>query len=124
MGAGGQKREMHEIDATRAATRDHAFDELIERIKSAGGEITQDETHPLYIDIGMEEAEIGTERIVEFNLNKMDFKLIRKSETHRIDGAGHNKSLVPMEAPRIKMTLRRKPEISDDWQIVDLDDMF
>ena len=115
---------MHEIAETRFSGQQAAFDEIIEKIKAAGGEITKDEEVPLYDDIGTQEVELGTERVVEFNLNRNDFQLIRKVETHRIEGAGRHKSLMPLDIPRIKMSLKKKAETSNDWQIIDLDEMF
>jgi len=122
----GKEHHLHEIDETRAASRDKAFEDIIKKIESAGGEIESDETYPLFTDIGMEEAEIGTERTVIFNLNKFDFKLVRKTETNRIEGSGRQKQLVPLSPPRIRMNLWRKPETALDaeWQSMDLDEMF
>ena len=57
MGAGGQKKPMPEIDETRAAGRDEAFEEIINRVKAAGGEMEKDETHPLYTEVGADEFE-------------------------------------------------------------------
>jgi len=124
MGSGGQKRAMHEIDETRAASKDDAFEKILERIISAGGEIISDETYEKFIDLGAREVEVGFEREIEFNLNKFDFKLIRSSETHRLQGVGKQKSVEKLDSPRIKISLKRKAETSQNWQIVDLDDMF
>ena len=115
---------MHEIASTRYSGQVAAFDEIVEKIKAAGGEIVKDEEIPLYDDIGSQEVELGTERIVEFNLNRNDFQLIRKIETQRIEGAGKHKSMMLLEIPRIKMSLKKKADTSSDWQIIDLDDMF
>lgn len=115
---------MHEIAETRAAGRDEAFENIISRIKSAGGEMVQDDTHPLYTEIGTQEFEVGYERIVLFNLNRINFQLSRRVETHLLQGSSHQKHLEPLETPRIKLTLKRKPDTSQDWQIVDLEDMF
>lgn len=124
MGVGGQKPDMHEIASTRYSGQVAAFDEIIEKISSAGGEITKDEEVPLYDDIGTQEVELGKERIVEFNLNRNDFQLIRKTETQRIEGAGKHKSLISLDIPRVKMSLKKKAESNNDWQIIDLDEMF
>ncbi len=115
---------MHEIDETRSAGRDEAFEMIIERIKSAGGEIVQDEITPLYVDMGAEEIETGTQRIVQFALKTLDFKLTRNVEKFSIQGEGKHKHLVELSLPRIKITLRRKPASSSDWQIVDFEDML
>ncbi|MBI2634423.1 hypothetical protein HYW82_01985 [Candidatus Peregrinibacteria bacterium] len=127
MGKPGKKPEMREIAETRQAGRDAAFDELIEKIKTAGAEILEDETSPLYIDIGVQQFEVGTQRTIIFHLkqsNRMDFQLIRSVETHILQGAGHQKHIEELESPRIRMTLKRKPDTSNDWQIVDIDDLF
>lgn len=124
MGAGGEKKPMQEIDATRAAGRDEAFEGILERVKEAGGEIVKDETSPLYIESGNQELEVGRQRIVEFNLNRFDFQLIRNIETHVLQGAGHQKHVEELESPRSHVKMKRKPDNSQDWQLVDLEDMF
>jgi len=124
MGVGGEKKAMREIPETKAAARDEAFEEIIERVVQAGGEIVEDEIHPLYTEIGSQELEIGTQRIVEFNLNKMDIQLKRNVETHILSGSGHQKHAEKLEIPRVKITMKRKSELSDDWQVVDLEEMF
>ncbi|MBU1992635.1 MAG: hypothetical protein ABH856_01540 [Patescibacteria group bacterium] len=120
----GKKYSLHETDDTRAATAAYQFEEILKKVKAAGGEIERDDTHPLYTDIGLQEGEIGEERIVEFNLNQTDFRLVRKIETHRITGAGRHKSLEEMTPPRVRIHLQRKPELNDDYVNVDLEDMF
>ncbi len=124
MGVGGEKRAMHEIPDTYMAVKDEAFEEIIKKITSYGGKISGDDIHPLYIDVGSEEFEVGTERIVEFNLNKTDFQLIRKVESHLLQGAGRQKHIEELPVPRIKISLRKKSEMSDDWQSVDVDELF
>ena len=124
MGAGGEKKGLPEIDDTRAAGRDDAFEAIIQRIKDSGGDVVQDETHPLYTDIGSEEFEVGTERVVQFEINKMDFLLTRKSETHRLSGDGRQKHVEENKTPKINITLKTKSPYSSDWQVVDLEDMF
>ncbi len=123
MGVGGEKKGLPEIDSTRAASRDAAFEAIVEKIKSRGGEIESDDTHPLYTDVGMDEFEIGEERTIVFNLRKMDFKLIRKVETHILQGAGKQKHIEELETPRSRITLFLKPELGGDWQAFDPDDM-
>ncbi|MBU1151271.1 hypothetical protein KJ632_00415 [Patescibacteria group bacterium] len=120
----GKAYSLHEIDATRAKVRDDQFEAILERVKEAGGEISKDETAPLYDEIGTEEAEIGYERVVEFNLNKFDFQMTRRVREKRIVGEGHHKSLEATDTPMIKLTLKRKPESSDTWQMMDLEDLL
>lgn len=117
----GKAYSMKETSATRSASSDHAFEEILERIISAGGDVERDEVAPLYTDIGMEEHEVGNIREIEFNLNRNDFRLSREVETHKIQGAGKQKSLEELEPPRIKLKLLKKPEIGSDWQVVDLE---
>jgi len=121
MGVGGKKPAMKEIDETRSAGRDDAFDAIVQRITSAGGEITEDDTHPLFVDIGMQEFETGTERKIKFNMHKMDFELTRRKETSRLQGMGTKKYLEENPSPKITLTLKRKSELSNEWQNVDLD---
>lgn len=123
MGAGGQKHSMHEIDETRASVRDDQFEQILERIKSVAEEY-EEETHPLYADLGEDEFEIGSERLIHFNLNKFDFELSRKHQTHRISGEGRQKYLEENSTPKISMTLRRKSQYDNNWQVVDLEDLF
>ena len=124
MGAGGEKKPMPEIAETKAAGKEEAFNEIIEKVKTAGGEIVKDETSPLYTEVGSQEFEVGEQRIVEFNLNRLDFKLTRNSETHVISGSGHQKHVEELPMPRINISMKRKPDTSNEWQIVDLEDMF
>lgn len=120
----GKQFSLHEIPETRASGQSQAFDDLIEKLKAAGAEITLDEEIPLYDDIGTQEVQLGTERIVEFSLNRTDFRLIRKTEEYRIDGAGRVKNLLKLDAPRFITTLKKKPASSNDWEVVDLEDLF
>lgn len=124
MGVGGKKPAMHEIDETRSSLQDDAFDEFLDKIESKGGEITEDEESPLYTDIGAEEYEVGLERTVKFKIGKMEFMLIRKTETQKIGGMGKHKHLEALSPPRIKMTLRQRLDGQTDWLVVDVDDLF
>jgi len=124
MGVGGEKKPMPEIAETKAAAKDEAFEAIIERVVQAGGEIVEDETHPLYTSVGMQELEIGLQRVVEFNLNKLDIQLTRNVETHILSGSGHQKHADKLEMPREKIPMKRKSELADDWQVVDLEEMF
>lgn len=122
MGVGGEKKPMPEIAETKAAAKDEAFEAIINRIENSGGEIKDDEISPLYVSIGSQELEIGTERVVECTLDKLDIQLTRKVETHSLSGSGHQKSAMKLDMPRVKISMKQKPEISDTWQIVDLED--
>ena len=119
----GKSYSLHEIDETRAAGRDDAFEEILDKIESNGGEITEDDTHPLYTEVGTDEFEVGSERTIRFTLNKTEFEMIRKVETHILQGAGHQKHLEELSVPRVKINLKKKADYSDDWAMVDLDEM-
>jgi hypothetical protein len=117
-------KPMRETDATAGSAADDRFEEIINRVKASGAEIVKDNTGPLYIDFDREEIEIGEQRIVEFNLNQMDFQITRNVKNVRITGDYNNKSLEDLERPIIEIKLKRKPELEDDWVIMDLEDMF
>ncbi|MBT3864776.1 hypothetical protein HOE67_04275 [Candidatus Peregrinibacteria bacterium] len=120
----GKAYSLHETDSTRAASAAQRFDDILDKVEEAGGEILTDEEVPLYIDLGPEEAEVGLQRVAEFNINKTDFQMTRKIEDAKITGDGVHKQLEPLDPPRIKISLKTKPQLEDDWTIVDLDDMF
>lgn len=124
MGVGGQKPDMREIDDTRGFAREEAFDAILARIKSSGGTVARDETYPLYTDIGTDQFEIGIERTVEFTLNKIDFQLTRRTENYLLQGAGKQKHVEELTPPRIKIVLKRRSTQNNEWQVVDLEDMF
>ena len=117
-------KPLKEMDHTAGAAADDRFEEIIERVKAAGAEFVKDEISPLYVDLGRDEVEIGEQRVVEFNLNKTDFEITRKVETVRVVGDGHHKSFEDLSRPRIEIKLKSKSEMSDQWVIMDLDDMF
>lgn len=117
-------KPMREIDDTAGSAADDRFDEIIKKVKAAGAEIIKDETSPLYVDLGREEVEIGEQRVVEFNLNNMDFEITRNVKNVRIVGEGHHKSFEELSRPIIDIKLKSKPEMSDQWVIMDLEDMF
>ena len=117
-------KPIREIDDTAGSASEDRFEEIIKRVKAGGAEIVKDESSPLYMDLGSEEAEIGEQRIVEFNLNGMDFQIIRNAKTVRIVGEGHKKSFEQLSRPSIDIKLKRKPENSDQWVFMDLDGMF
>ncbi|MFH1284486.1 MAG: hypothetical protein ABIH78_02765 [Candidatus Peregrinibacteria bacterium] len=124
MGVGGEKKPMHEIAETRAAARDEAFEEIINRVKQSGGNIEKDETTPLYTEIGSEEFETGSRRIVEFTLNKTDFQLVRDVENYVLQGESRQKHLEELEVARVKISMKKKSAYESDWQTVDFDEMF
>ncbi|MFC1749788.1 hypothetical protein ACFL2V_13385, partial [Pseudomonadota bacterium] len=77
-----------------------------------------------FVDIGNDEVEIGEQREVEFNMKRMDFLIIRKVKKARVVGEGHSKSVEELSRPIVEIQLKRKPDISDQWVIMDLEDMF
>lgn len=113
-----------ELDDTAASAAQDRLEEIIKRVKAAGGEITKDETTPLHIDFNREIIEIGETRTVEFNFNKFDFQIIRNVKNVRVAGAGQRKHLENLDRPIIETKLKRKPESSDQWIGVDFDEMF
>jgi len=119
----GKIYSMKEIDETRAAGRDEEFELILEKIEEKGGEITEDDIHPLYTVVGTQEFEMGTERIVLFSINGTDFEITRKVETHNLQGSGHQKHIEDLKIPRVNISLKKKAEYSDDWTIVDMDEM-
>ena len=116
-------KPIREIDDTVGSAADDRFEEIIEKVKAAGAEIEKDEEGPLYVDVGNEELDIGDERIVEFNMKGMDFQITRRVKKARIVGEGYHKSLEELSRPSIDIKLRRKPELSDQWVMVDLEDI-
>jgi len=117
-------KPLREIDETASSAADDRFEAILTRVKEAGAEITRDEESPLYTDMGHDEAEIGEERVVEFNMQGMDFQVVRQVRNVRIVGQGHHKSLEDLARPGIDIKLKRKPETSDQWVVVDLEDLF
>lgn len=105
----GRAFSFHETDDTRAKSAEAAFEALVKRITSDGKVLT-DEKIPLYDEIGTEESQIGYERIIEFELQdkNIEFKLVRKVQSHRITGAGRHKSLEPLNPPRTEVSLKEK----------------
>lgn len=117
-------RPMREIDETALSAADDRFEAIINRVKEKGGEILKDEEGPLYADIGSDEVEIGKERVVEFNLNGMDFQIKRQVREARITGEGIRKSIEKLDRPSVDLKLKRKPELEDQWVAVDIEEMF
>jgi len=118
------EKPLREIDSTAGSAAEDRFEEILKKVKAAGAEFTKDDSFPLYVDLGREEVEIGEQRVVEFNLNRMDFEITRSVKNVRIVGDGHNKSFEELSRPIIELKLKRKPDTSEQWVIMDLDDMF
>ncbi len=113
-----------ELDDTAQSAANDRLEEILRRVKAAGAEINLDERTPLFIDFNNDEEHIGDRRVVEFNLNKTDFQITQDIKNMRIGGAGHHKHLEKMTRPTVELKLRRKPESSDQWLSVDIEDMF
>lgn len=120
MGVGGEKKPMHEIAETRAAGRIDLFDEILEKVKSNGGKIESDETSPLFIEVGMQDFEIGQKRVAIFTVAGNEFELSQRIEEETLQGQGHQKHVEKLETPRITETLKRKNE-HDQWEVMDLE---
>lgn len=117
-------KPIREMDHTAGSAAEDRFEEIIKRVEEAGAEFKRDESGPLYVELGREEVEIGEQRIVEFNLNKTDFEITRNAKTVRIVGDGHHKSFEDLSRPIIEIKLKSKSEMSDQWVIMDMDDVF
>ena len=125
MGTGRAKRGFDEIDDTRQAAADDRFEEILEKVKAAGAEIRRDDVEPLYDSMGQDDYETGEQRTVEFNLAGLDFLITRDVTDFKVVGhGGHQKTLEELPSPRIDIRLKRKPEDSDQWVVVDLDDFM
>lgn len=120
----GKSFSHKEIDFTRSKGKDQAFEDLLEKVVSAGGEIESDESSPLYSDMGNSEIETGTVREVLFNLAKNDFKLIREVQEVRINKSGKLYSTEDLDNPIIRIKLFKKPELSEDWLAIDMEDFL
>ena len=116
----------HEMDDTAASAANDRLEEILERVTELGGEITLDETTPLIIEFNGEMEDVGERRTVEFNIpkQKMDFQIIRDVKYMRATGEGHRKHMEKITRPMIETKLKSKPENSDQWIGVDLDDVF
>ena len=117
-------KPLRELDNTQASASQDRFEELVDRVKAAGAEITMDEESPLYADIAGTETPIVRRRSVEFNLNHTDFQVTRDEKSARIIGVGHRAALQELPVPSVVIKLKKKPEISQQWVQVDMEDMF
>jgi hypothetical protein len=117
-------KPLRELDETAASAAEDRFEEILAKVIKAGADVTMDQEAPLYADIAGQDAELGRRRVVEFNLNKTDFQIIRDEKNKRVIGVGHRAALQDLSVPSITIKLKRKPEISDQWTLVDIEDMF
>jgi len=121
-------KPLRELDDTKASAAEDRFEEMVTKVKAAcaagQGEITMDEESPLYADIAGTETPIGRRRTVEFNLNHTDFQVTRDEKDARIIGIGHRAALQELPTPSVVIKLKKKPEISNQWVQVDIEDMF
>ncbi len=124
MGSGREKRAYQEIDDTRQSAADDRFEEFIGKVKAAGAEMGRDEYEPIYDSMGHDDYELGEKRIVEFTLAGSDFLVTREIHEAKIVGHGHQKSVMDLPSPRIDVHLKRKPEGTDQWVVVDLEDFM
>lgn len=118
------EKPMREIDDTAGSAAEDRFEELLNKVKAAGANIVSDLESPLFVSLGADDFEIGKERIVEFSVNGTDFQIVRQEKFARITGAGHHKSLEELSRPSIDIKLKSKPELSEQWVFVDVDDLF
>ena len=121
----GDDKPLRELDDTAGSAADDRFEEILKRFKQLGAEITRDDTTPLFIDFNNDEVQIGDTRVVEFNVNRMEFRITRNVKRKRIAGSdSHRKHLEDVVRPIIELKLKRKPDTSDQWEAVDLEDVF
>ncbi len=113
-----------ELDDTAASAANDRLEEILRRVKAAGAEITMDEKTPLHVEFNNEVVEIGERRVVEFNLNRTDFQITRDIKNMRVGGGGPRKHLEEVARPMIETKLKKKPDTSDQWIGVDIEDVF
>lgn len=118
------RKPSRELDDTAASAADDRLEEILRKIKAAGGEITKDEIIPLQVEFNNDIVEIGERRIVEFNLNRTDFQITRDVKSVRVSGAGNKKHLEKTDRPMIETKLKKRPDNEDQWVGVDFEDMF
>lgn len=112
------------MDDTMASAAQDRLEEILRRLKAAGGTVISDEKGPLHYDFNNEVVEIGEQRVVEVNFNKIDFQITHQIKNYHAGGGGHRKHLEKLTRPIIETKLKRKPETSDQWIGVDIEDMF
>ena len=117
-------RPGRELDDTAGSAADDRLDELISQIKARGGVIKKDETSPLEIEFNRDFVDIGEERIVEFSRDRTDFQLIRTTKSARVVGGQKRAHLEGVSRPIVEMKLKSKPDTSEQWVVVDFDEMF
>ncbi|MBI2453872.1 hypothetical protein HYV58_01695 [Candidatus Peregrinibacteria bacterium] len=120
----GDDRPLRETDDTFVSAAQDRLEEILRKVKAAGGEMKSDETVPLYVDFNNDIVEVGISRIVAFNINETDFEITHQVKNYHTVGAGHRKALERLARPIIELKLKKKPETSDQWTGVDLDDLF
>lgn len=122
----GDDKPLPELDGTQASAAHDRLEEILKRIRLAGGKITHDETTPLYFDFNNEVTEIGETRVVEFTIAAMatDFQITSNVKDMRVGGAGPRKHLEKLTRPILELKLKKKPETSDQWLSVDIEDVF
>ncbi len=120
----GKSYSHKETDFTRNKGKEAEFEIMLEKIVRVGGEISKDETSPMYNDLGTSEVETGTEREVVFNLAKHDYKIIREVQNLKINKSGRIYSTEELENPIVRIKLYKKPELSQDWLSIDMDTFF
>ena len=120
MGAGAyfdSDKFFHEVDGTRSAHKTAMFNGIIERMEANGAVVDTDDEFPYYKELsdGTEE-EVGTERVIEFEMGDFDYKLTQTVENYRVAG----RKLEPFDPPQVNITLMRKEFNSQNWESVDL----
>ena len=124
MGSGREKRGYSEIDETRQSAADDQFEEFLKKVEAAGATIIRDEYEPIYDSMGQDDYELGEKRVVEFVLAGSEFLVTREVKEAKITGQGHQKTVVELPSPQTEIHLKRRPEGTDQWVVVDLEDLM
>jgi len=106
----------HETNDTRSASKNAIFDDIIARMEKNGAVVQSDDEFPFYREIGGTEEEVGTERVIEFEMGDFDYKLTHTIEEYRIAG----RNLEPLDPPMVKIELKKKGFNEQRWESVDL----
>lgn len=117
-------RPQKELNSTKESASLEQFEGFLRRLETAGANVIMDEEVPLFYDAGKEHIKVGERREVQFNINRTDFLVIRELKRRRILGAGHKKSFEDLPVPIIDLKLKKKSELVDQWEFVDMDELF
>src|SRR3989338_4370408 len=103
-------KPLPELDSTAFSAADDRFEDILDKIVTARGKITKDETTPLFTEVNNSAVEIGEMRVVEINVKGVDFQITRNVKRFRSVGHGHHRSLEEVARPMVENKLKRKAE--------------